>query len=221
MSKHHHHTHYQLRPTYLPTYLTTPYSISNYRHSTYHSHAIHETINRQLISRPHPPSLRALAQTATHDIPFTTSHPTHFNMSGTKQIINHYTRILSLWPKDPLRPAQPFTNAIEHRAVPLGVTPLPKPSPSSKDAPSSSSTQTPPAAAPSTLNADAELANINALYSLLGNRYSNLNKLSPGVLKPTSNPEYYDRLMREIERAPTKSWFQAKVDEWKMKIRWQ
>jgi cytochrome b pre-mRNA-processing protein 6 len=41
------------------------------------------------------------------------------------------------------------------------------------------------------------------------------------VLKPTSNPEYYDRLMEEIERAPEKSWWSAKLDEWKMKIRWR
>jgi cytochrome b pre-mRNA-processing protein 6 len=67
----------------------------------------------------------------------------------------------------------------------------------------------------------AELPQINALFSLLENRYSKKYPLSPGVFKPTSNPEHYDRLMEEIERAPKKSWLQAKMDEWKMKIRWQ
>jgi len=27
--------------------------------------------------------------------------------------------------------------------------------------------------------------------------------------------------MEEIERAPGKSWWSAKLDEWKMKIRWR
>lgn len=40
------------------------------------------------------------------------------------------------------------------------------------------------------------------------------------MLRPKSNPEHYERLLEEIERAPGKTWWQAKVDEWKMKIRW-
>lgn len=70
-------------------------------------------------------------------------------------------------------------------------------------------------------NPQAELAKINALYSLLENRYSKRYPISPGVLQPTSKPEHYTRLMEEIERAPQKSWLQAKMDEWKMKIRWR
>jgi cytochrome b pre-mRNA-processing protein 6 len=59
-----------------------------------------------------------------------------------------------------------------------------------------------------------------ALFSLLENRYSKKYALSEAVLKPASAPEHYERLMQEIERAPGKTWWQAKVDEWKMKIRW-
>lgn len=39
-------------------------------------------------------------------------------------------------------------------------------------------------------------------------------------MRPTSAPDHYERLMQEIERAPKKSWWEAKLDEWKMKIRW-
>lgn len=41
------------------------------------------------------------------------------------------------------------------------------------------------------------------------------------MFKPVSNPGHYEKLMEEIERAPQKSWWESKVDQWKMKIRWQ
>ncbi|CAO2656227.1 Nn.00g050300.m01.CDS01 [Neocucurbitaria sp. VM-36] len=133
-------------------------------------------------------------------------------------IAKQYTRLLALWPKDALRPNLPFTRAIEHRAAPYGVppiTPVPqdaKPTPSAP-APSTPAPSTPP-------HPQLEQAQVNALYSLLEDRYSKRYALSPGVLKPTSAPEHYTRLMEEIERAPQKTWWQAKLDEWKMKIRW-
>ncbi|KAF2241996.1 hypothetical protein BU26DRAFT_524632 [Trematosphaeria pertusa] len=127
-------------------------------------------------------------------------------------IARHYTRLLSLWPKDLLRPNLPFTRTIEYRGAPFGVKPL-----SAPDA----KTDTIKAAPLANADPKLELANINALYSLLENRYSKAYPMSPGVLKPASNPEHYDRLMEEIERAPNKSWLSAKLDEWKSKIRWQ
>jgi len=78
-----------------------------------------------------------------------------------------------------------------------------------------------PSAPPAPSSPEDERAKINALFSLLENRYSKRYPLSPDVLKPSSNPEHYDRLMKEIERAPHKSWWQAKLDEWKGKIRWE
>lgn len=138
-------------------------------------------------------------------------------------VAKHYTRILSLWPKDLLRPNAPFTRPIEHRATPYGVTPV---SPPLEDADARKSTSKttgaalqPAPAKPST--PQAELPQINALYSLLENRYSKKYPISAAVLKPVSNPDHYDRLMEEIEKAPKKSWLQAKLDNWKMKIRWE
>lgn len=66
-----------------------------------------------------------------------------------------------------------------------------------------------------------EAAQLTALYSLLENRYAHKYRLGDDVFRPASAPEHYEMLMREIERAPQKTWWQAKVDEWKMKIRWQ
>ncbi|KAF2470345.1 uncharacterized protein BDR25DRAFT_303872 [Lindgomyces ingoldianus] len=136
-------------------------------------------------------------------------------MSSTR-ISKHYHRLLTLWPKDPLRPNLPFTKTLEHRVA--RFAPVSSPSPSSLPPhPRASESRTP---APSA-SAKSELVDINAVYSLLENRYKNRYPVSPGLLKPVSNPEYYDRLMAEIEKAPTKSWLRAKLDEWKMKVRWQ
>ncbi|KAF2259989.1 hypothetical protein CC78DRAFT_536723 [Lojkania enalia] len=111
-------------------------------------------------------------------------------------IAKHYTRLQTLWPKDFLRPTQPFTKLLAHR-LSQSQSPNPK------------------------ANIATELRNINALYTLLDNRYTRLYPLSPTVLRPTSNPGYYDALMKDIGEAPNKSWIRAKMDEWRMKIRWK
>ncbi|KAH9879807.1 hypothetical protein J1614_001831 [Plenodomus biglobosus] len=141
-------------------------------------------------------------------------------------IAKQYTRLLTLWPKDALRPNLPFTRAIEHHGSPFGVKPLPSSTSTSNSnsTSTSKSTSNPPTpATPTTTTPPApshEQPQINALFSLLENRYSKKYPISQRVLKPASAPLHYTRLMEEIERAPRKSWWQAKVDEWKMKIRW-
>ncbi|KAJ4365735.1 hypothetical protein N0V83_008355 [Neocucurbitaria cava] len=133
-------------------------------------------------------------------------------------IAKQYTRLLALWPKDALRPTLPFTRAIEHRAAPFGVQPITPIPQDSKTKPSAPAPSNPPPSTPP--NPQLEQSQVNALFSLLDDRYSKKYALSPGVLKPTSAPEHYTNLMEEIERAPQKTWWQAKLDEWKMKIRW-
>jgi cytochrome b pre-mRNA-processing protein 6 len=90
------------------------------------------------------------------------------------------------------------------------------PVPSKADVPATgASTHAQPA------NPQLETAQITALYSLLEDRYAKKYPLGDAVFKPASAPDHYSKLMDEIERAPQKTWWQAKVDEWKMKIRWQ
>lgn len=173
----------------------------------------------------------AVSPLHTHTMANTVGMPSIYAKSQLlmyEQIAKQYTRLLRLWPTDALRPNLPFTRAIESRALPYGVTPLSSASNSGKTpkstsaAPSKSdisattaSTHAQPA------NPQLEIAQITALYSLLENRYAKKYPLSEAVFKPTSAPEHYTKLMEEIERAPQKTWWQAKVDEWKMKIRWQ
>ena len=50
---------------------------------------------------------------------------------------------------------------------------------------------------------------VNALYSLLENRYSNQSPMPQNLRRPSGDPEYYDLLVRELEEAPNRSWFAA------------
>ncbi|KAH9862304.1 hypothetical protein IAQ61_010507 [Plenodomus lingam] len=142
-------------------------------------------------------------------------------MTTPQTIAHNYTRLLTLWPKDALRPTQPFTTAILHRASRYGVSP-----PSSSSTPSTppSSSSSPPKPSSTSPSAPAtpthEHPHLNALFSLLENRYTRKYPLSPGVLKPVSAPLHYENLMREIERAPGRSWWEAKIEAWRGKIRW-
>jgi cytochrome b pre-mRNA-processing protein 6 len=161
----------------------------------------------------HQPHHGATSKSTAH------SHHAHHSKSHNSQIAKQYTRLLTLWPADALRPNLPFTRTIEARGLPYGVQPL-SPAPSDPKAQSQSTPPPQSTPAPISSNPKLEQSQVNALFSLLENRYSKKYTLSEGVLRPTSAPDHYERLMHEIERAPKKSWWEAKLDEWKMKIRW-
>ena len=39
--------------------------------------------------------------------------------------------------------------------------------------------------------------------------------LSEKMMKPASNPKYYDELLKEINEAPKRSWFKSVLNRWK------
>ncbi|OCK73681.1 hypothetical protein K432DRAFT_364557 [Lepidopterella palustris CBS 459.81] len=135
------------------------------------------------------------------------------------KIAKHYARLISLWPKDALRPTVSFQSTLQYRASQFS----PAPTTATSSSPNASSNPSPsPSPAPASLSKPdpkAELLNINALYSLLENRYSKRYPISPRLLRPTSNPTYYDDLIAELEAAPTRSWFARKMEGWKRMIR--
>lgn len=49
-------------------------------------------------------------------------------------------------------------------------------------------------------------SSVNALYSLLDNRYSKRYPLPHKLRYPASNPEHYDAVVREFEEAPSRNW---------------
>ncbi|KAL1888371.1 hypothetical protein Sste5346_009578 [Sporothrix stenoceras] len=128
-------------------------------------------------------------------------------MSGLKSILNkQYKAAFARWPKDLLRPDLQLQDALggQHLAERLGgrrvaASPV-------TDIAIQKATGRAPANPPT---ADlGQLRQVNALYSLLDNRYKSKYPLATGVLMaPRSNPTYYGDLMTELEEAPKRSFF--------------
>lgn len=60
---------------------------------------------------------------------------------------------------------------------------------------------------------------VNALYSLLENRYANKSPMPQSLRRPSSDPEHYDVLVKELEEAPNRSWFGGLVKRIKGSLR--
>ncbi|KAI1430734.1 hypothetical protein GGR50DRAFT_690264 [Xylaria sp. CBS 124048] len=88
-------------------------------------------------------------------------------------------RALSQWPKDTIRPEVQFQQVLQKRF----------------EQPSSSVSET------------DQLKQANALYSLLENRYKRTYPITGSLLRPKSNPTYFNDLLRELEEAPNRSFF--------------
>lgn len=97
-------------------------------------------------------SVRALTLLSTR------FHTAHTNLPP-KTVYKHYLRALSRWPKDALRPECQFQDVIRKRV-------------DRRLLPSSPSTSTKPPSKLSSAEEKAEWEQVNALYSLLENRYS-------------------------------------------------
>ncbi|TVY57296.1 hypothetical protein LSUE1_G007350 [Lachnellula suecica] len=105
----------------------------------------------------------------------------------------HYLRALSRWPKDPLRPDCQFQEVIRRRVAKRFY----------------------PVAGESAVNEAAELEQVNALYSLLSNRYTHKFKITGDLMRPKSGPEHYTRLIKELEEAPGRSRWGRFTNKWK------
>ncbi|KAM0716975.1 hypothetical protein Q7P37_006827 [Cladosporium fusiforme] len=95
-----------------------------------------------------------------------------------QQISQHYSRLLTRWPIDRLRPAERhFQRLLQQRiqAAPAGP----------RD----------------------ESREVNAAYLLLDNALHKRHRLSDSIMHPTSNPDHYTALAKELEEAPDRTWF--------------
>lgn len=152
-------------------------------------------------------------------------------------VYKHYQRILTQWPVDLLRPEVSFQKAIQRR-----IDTRLKPSTTApEDNVVFNQAQ---ATVPTKVAFDekGELEQVNVLYSFLENRYTktvrircilgggtmdvamtdeyrNQYPLSEKMMRPASNPNYYDGLLKELNEAPTRSWFQSMVIRWKGSLR--
>lgn len=77
----------------------------------------------------------------------------------------------------------------------------------------------PPSAAPAAWDEAHQMRQINALYSLLENRYVDENPMPQSLRRPSSNPDHYDGIVRELEEAPNRTWLGALVKRVKGSLR--
>ncbi|OJJ97966.1 hypothetical protein ASPACDRAFT_122791 [Aspergillus aculeatus ATCC 16872] len=111
---------------------------------------------------------------------------------STTARINH---LLTHWPKDKVRPASVSIHAyLQSR--------LPQPQPQSPSSPSSSSSSS----AQTTPKPGLSKANLDALTSLLDDRYARRYPLPPRLRHPASNPQHYENVIREFDEAPDRDW---------------
>ncbi|KAI8946154.1 hypothetical protein F4801DRAFT_80032 [Xylaria longipes] len=92
----------------------------------------------------------------------------------------HILRALSQWPKDTIRPEIQFQTVLQKRFEQPKLN----------------------------LSEEEQLRQANALYSLLENRYKRTYPITGTLLQPKSNPTYFTDLLRELEEAPSRSWFE-------------
>ncbi|KAL8984946.1 MAG: hypothetical protein Q9205_001222 [Flavoplaca limonia] len=134
-------------------------------------------------------------------------------MAGKSVAHRHFQRALAQWPIDILRPQVSFQHVMRRR-----IDKQLEPSTPDK------STYDPAKESKDTLvtslkpyDEQAQLAQVNALYSFMENRYSKKYPLSDRLLKPLSNPGYYENLMKELDEAPKRSFFGRLLNSWKGK----
>ncbi|KAI1424326.1 hypothetical protein F5Y12DRAFT_462390 [Xylaria sp. FL1777] len=89
-------------------------------------------------------------------------------------------RALSQWPKDTIRPEVQFQAILQKRFEQPKLD----------------------------LSEAEQLKQANALYSLLDNRYKKTYPITGSLLQPKSNPTYFTDLLKELEEAPKRSFFQ-------------
>ncbi|KAL1303914.1 hypothetical protein AAFC00_000368 [Neodothiora populina] len=126
------------------------------------------------------------------------------------QISKHYTRLFNRWPVDRLRPGISFQKVLKKR---IAAGPEP-------DINESNTAQV-EVVNPSRSTPTAELREVNALYSLLENRYANEYPLSQKMMNPTSVPDHYRDLEKELDEVPNRSWGQNFLKRLSGMVRWQ
>ena len=66
-----------------------------------------------------------------------------------------------------------------------------------------------PSATAEPFHEQKELKQASGLYSLLENRYSKAYPVPHSLRYPATRPTHYDDVVREMEEAPSRSWFGA------------
>lgn len=114
--------------------------------------------------------------------------------------MRHWARIIKQWPIDRVRPAHVSFQTIMQTRLQKASSP----SAAAEQVKANDALVT-PAKAPQVQEQD-ETRQLNALYSLLDDRFMRQYPLPANLRHPQSNPEHYDRIMQELDEAPNRSW---------------
>ncbi|EFX03629.1 hypothetical protein CMQ_557 [Grosmannia clavigera kw1407] len=130
-------------------------------------------------------------------------------MSGSLKsaLQKQYKAAIGRWPKDDLRPDVQLPDILsKHLADRLAgrslARPILRPSGSLVDGKDAAALSAVAPAPPSDLQ---QLRQINALFSLLDDRYKKANRITGTLMTPRSNPTYYTDLVTELQEAPKRS----------------
>jgi hypothetical protein len=114
-------------------------------------------------------------------------------------IQSRISHLLAHWPADPVRPASVSVHSyLQARLAEVDPTKQ-----SQQQRTTAQTTQPPPSPDAQGLSESS----LNALSSLLEDRYARRYPLSPRLRRPPSDPDYYDNLIREFEEAPSRDWW--------------
>ncbi|GKZ38960.1 hypothetical protein AbraIFM66950_011565 [Aspergillus brasiliensis] len=106
------------------------------------------------------------------------------------------TTLLKHWPIDKVRPSSvSVQNYLQACLLP-----------SSNTTTTEQSSQKQPQQEGQLQKVNIDEKSLNALSSLLEDRYARRYPLSPRLRRPASNPDHYDNVIREFDEAPDRDW---------------
>ncbi|KLJ09442.1 hypothetical protein EMPG_15132 [Blastomyces silverae] len=135
-----------------------------------------------------------------------------------KTLSAHINRLISRWPSDPVRPSSVSVQTYLKTCLPTTTTTSSSSSPSP---PTTTTTTAPQAQAQQQQQSQLSSASINALYSLLENRYEKQYPLPQNLRNPRSAPSHYDDVLREFREAPGRGWVGRMVEKVRGVLRFQ
>ncbi|KAK6497734.1 hypothetical protein TWF481_012137 [Arthrobotrys musiformis] len=127
-----------------------------------------------------------------------------------------FSPIPSLWPKDPLRPDVNFPNFLSTRLeADFGSS-----SPPEKFRPKVEDGLPPAIVVYKDYPLSDPEKQWGVMRGLVNNRYQKKYPVST-LARPGFDPEYYARLVGELDQAPKRNWLTAYLNSWKGFIRWE
>ncbi|EXJ85187.1 hypothetical protein A1O3_05862 [Capronia epimyces CBS 606.96] len=132
--------------------------------------------------------------------------------TGRSVAAQHWARIIKRWPVDRVRPEHiSFQKVMQSRLQKA----------SSPTAATANVKANEGQVSPATPQFDEakEMRQINALYSLLEDRYFKAYPMPANLRNPQSMPTHYDDVIKEMDEAPTRTWIQSLIQRVKGSLR--